>query len=179
MRLRVEIPYKMELGERNFCGGLAAASCAIALAACGSSHNPSGSTAASHSVALELASCMRSHGVPNFPGPGGGGGGIDLAGTGINPQSPAFKSAQRACRHLAPAGAGGVVATESQFLAAVRFAKCMRVHGFPDFPDPTHSDSPPGPILVGANGMFFRLKDVSFDPNSPTAKRAFAGCQGA
>jgi hypothetical protein len=166
-------------GERNFWAGLAAAGCALALAACGSSHNASGSSSASRSQALELASCMRSHGVPNFPDPGGGGGGIDLGGTGINPQSPAFKSAQQACRHLAPAQGGGVVATESQFLAAVKFAKCMRVHGFPDFPDPTRSDSPPGPILVGANGMFFRLKDVSFDPNSPPAKRAFGTCQGA
>jgi hypothetical protein len=70
------------------------------------------------------------------------------------------------------------VATESQFLAAVRFAKCMRVHGFPDFPDPTHFDSPPGPILVGANGMFFRIR-TSFNPNAPAAKRAFGECQGA
>jgi hypothetical protein len=52
------------------------------------------------------------------------------------------------------------------------------VHGFPDFPDPTHSDSPPGPILVGANGMFFRIR-TSFDPNAPAAKRAFGECQGA
>jgi hypothetical protein len=177
MRSRVELPHKMrELGKPNLWGSLAAVCCASALAACGSSHNPSSTAAAGHSRALELASCMRSHGVPSFPDPSGEGGGINLAGTGINPQSPAFKSAQRACRHLAPAAAGGVVATESQFLAAVRFAKCMRVHGFPDFPDPTHSDSPPGPILVGANGMFFRIRT---SPNLPAAKRAFGECQGA
>jgi hypothetical protein len=166
------------LGKRSIRGGLAAVGCALAVAACGSSQKSSSSTDASHSQELEFANCMRSHGVPSFPDPSTGGGGVNLAGTGISPQSPAFRSARLACAHLAPRGAGGIRSTEGQFLAAVRFAKCMRVHGFPDFPDPTHSDSPPGPILVAANDMFFRVT-TSFDPNTPAAKRAFAACQGA
>jgi hypothetical protein len=76
---------------------------------------------------------------------------------------------------LVPGGvAGGVKATESQFLAAVKFAKCMRVHGYPDFPDPTRSDSPPGPIPIVANGMFFRV--TSFDPTIPAVKRVLVTC---
>lgn len=121
---------------------------------------------------------MRVHGVPSFPDPSGGGGGINLAGTGINPQSPAFKSARTACARLAPGGvAGGVRATESQFLAALRFAECMRAHGFPGFPDPTRSDSPPGPILIVGPGLFFRVSP-SFDPDTPAVKRAVAACGG-
>jgi hypothetical protein len=130
------------------------------------------------SQALEFATCMRSHGVTSLPDPSGGGGGINLAGTGIIPQSPAFKSARRACAQLAPGGApGGVQATESQFLAALSFAECMRVHGFPNFPDPTRFDSPPGPILVVGHGLFFRVSP-SFDPNTPAVDRAVAACEG-
>ena len=47
---------------------------------------------------------MRSHGVPNFPDPSGGGG-FNLNGTGINPQSPSFESAQQRCFKLLPAAA--------------------------------------------------------------------------
>jgi hypothetical protein len=155
---------------------LAAVSCVVAVAACGSSHTPGTTTGArSESPALKFADCMRAHGVPSFPDPGGGGGGINFAGTGINPQSPAFKSARRACARLAPEGAGGVRATETQFLAALGFAKCMRVNGFPSFPDPTRVDSPPGPILIIANGLFFRVSP-NFDPNTPAVHRAIAAC---
>jgi hypothetical protein len=48
---------------------------------------------------LKWAQCMRGHGVPNFPDPTiiGGAVRIQLGATGLNPQSPAFKSAQQAC----------------------------------------------------------------------------------
>jgi hypothetical protein len=156
---------------------LATVSCAVAVSACGSSQTASKSTgSASHSRALQLANCMRAHGVPSFPDPPAGGGGVNLEGSGINPQSPAFQSARDACAKLAPGGGPGrVLATESQFLAALRFARCMRSHGFPEFPDPTRSDSPPGPILIVGPGLFYRVS-VSFDPNAPIAKRAFAAC---
>jgi hypothetical protein len=118
---------------------------------------------------------MRAHGVPSFPDPSGGGGGVNLAGTGINPESPAFKSARLACAKLAPGAAGGVRATGSQFLAAVTIAKCMRTEGFPDFPDPTRVDSPPDPILIVGPGLFFRVSAV-FNPNAPQPERAVTAC---
>jgi hypothetical protein len=46
---------------------------------------------------------MRSHGVPNFPDPQFGGGGvrIQIGGAGgIDPNAPAFKSAQQACQSI-------------------------------------------------------------------------------
>ena len=167
-----------ELGNRNVWGTLAAFSCAVALAACGSSHKPSGTTGSgTHSRALEFANCMRAHGVSNFPDPNPGGGGFDI-GQGINPQSPAFRSGRLACARLAPGGGGGGVrATASQFLAALRFAKCMRTHGFSHFPDPTRVDSPPGPILIVANGLFFRVS-TAFDPNTAAVKHAVGACGG-
>lgn len=53
----------------------AAVSCALAVAACGSS-GKSSSAGASGGPLLKLAECMRSHGVPNFPDPGANGGGL-------------------------------------------------------------------------------------------------------
>jgi hypothetical protein len=56
---------------------------------------------------LKFAECMRAHGVSNFPDPpaGSGGGPVKLN---INPQSPQFQSAQRACQKLLGTGSGGL-----------------------------------------------------------------------
>jgi hypothetical protein len=126
--------------------------------------------------ALKLADCMRANGVPSYPDPSGGGGGVNLAGTWIDPQSPAIKAARNACARFAPGAApGGVQATESQFLAALRFATCMRTNESPSFPDPTRVDSPSGPILIIGAGLFFRV-GPNFDPTAPAVKRAIAAC---
>ena len=61
-------------------------------------------------AALKFSACMRAHGVPNFPDPQTSGGGITLGfkrGSGIDPQSPQFKAAQRACQNEFPGPKGG------------------------------------------------------------------------
>jgi hypothetical protein len=62
--------------------------------------------------ALKFARCMRSHGV-NMPDPQAEGGGIKMSasgsshsGGGIDPKSPAFQSAQKACGRFMPGGKG-------------------------------------------------------------------------
>jgi hypothetical protein len=65
-------------------------------------HPSAAQTAKVKAQALAMARCMRSHGVPNFPDPQfqsgpGGGFGIRIGGAGINPNSPAFQAAQKAC----------------------------------------------------------------------------------
>jgi len=66
--------------------------------------------------ALKLSQCMRTHGVPNFPDPefshSGGGVGIRIGGeksgpSGIDPNSPQFQAAQKACQSIMPAPKGG------------------------------------------------------------------------
>jgi hypothetical protein len=56
---------------------------------------------------LALSACMRRNGVPNFPDPRSGSGGamvIRIApNSGIDPKSPQFQKAQRACQKLAGA----------------------------------------------------------------------------
>lgn len=57
---------------------------------------------------LKFVSCMRSHGVSNFPDPSASGTLLLQGGTnGVDPNSPQFKSAMQACRSLIPAGAVG------------------------------------------------------------------------
>jgi hypothetical protein len=96
------------------------------------------------------------------------------ASTGIDAQSPAFKTARETCSRLTPAGSGAPQTTESQFLAALRFAKCMRTHGLPEFPDP-RALIPPAPILVVGPGLFFH--SPNFDPNTPAVNQTEAACE--
>jgi hypothetical protein len=55
---------------------------------------------------LEFSRCMRSHGVPNYPDPPASRQGMTAhpKGAGINPASPQFLGAVRACRPVLPAG---------------------------------------------------------------------------
>jgi hypothetical protein len=59
---------------------------------------------------LRFAQCMRSHGVPKFPDPNfQSGDGVTLMfgkNSGINPNSPAFQAAQKACQDLIPGRPG-------------------------------------------------------------------------
>ena len=57
-------------------------------------------TAQGETQTLKVSECMRQHGVSGFPDPtfGGGGAQLQLSKTsGIDPQSPAFQAAQKAC----------------------------------------------------------------------------------
>ncbi len=71
--------------------------------------------------ALAFSACMRAHGVPSFPDPQfGSGGRVSISihqGSGIDPNSPQFQAAQKACQKDAPgspgAGPGGAGAKTS------------------------------------------------------------------
>jgi hypothetical protein len=153
----------------------------LCVAACGGSgagqSGGTGTTAGSGAnQGLKFAGCMRAHGVPNFPDPSAAGG-INIApGSGLNPQSPAFQAAQRACGRLLPAGGPGAhKVTRAQFVAALAFARCMRAHGLPHIPDPLASArSGSGPLLF-LRGMMF-APGPGLDPQSPTFARAASRC---
>lgn len=152
---------------------LAIVGCALALAACGSSGHKSNRADAG----IRVANCMRSHGVPNFPDPSHGGGGIQL-GPGINPQSPAFQAAQKICFKLLPGGGPGRgQASESQKLAMLKLSRCMRAHGVTSFPDPTNKPPSPGNgagLAFGAGGSFIAVPQSLMQ--SPGFKQAAATC---
>ncbi len=56
--------------------------------------------------ALKYSQCIRTHGVPSFPDPVAGNGGISLSlgKTGLSPNSPQLQAAQKACQSLLPGG---------------------------------------------------------------------------
>ena len=89
--------------------------------------------------AVRFADCMRSHGVPAFPDPTTAPRAFKTA---FNTRAPAFQSAATACRHLLPGGGQpnqSAAHSQAQIAAMLAFARCIRSHGFPNFPDPTSS----------------------------------------
>jgi hypothetical protein len=109
------------------------------------------SSGSAKGVASELAhsECMRSHGAPDFPDPGPIH--IDVrVHPDLDPGSPAFVAAQKACVSLEPGGTQGGTVSPQQQAAALAYSACMRAHGFPKFPDPVFSD---GGEHVTINGI--------------------------
>jgi hypothetical protein len=151
---------------------------ALALAACGSS-TQTGTGSGSGSVpGLRYAQCMRAHGVPNYPDPGGAASGPSFAGSGLDVGSPAFKAAQQACAKFAVGLPGAPNLSASRRRALVAFAKCMRANGVPSFPDPllTAPSAPSnGTSIIDLHGAIFELP-AGTDLQSPALKRAGAEC---
>ena len=118
---------------------------ALLAAACSGAH-PAGSTASPASGNVQqldvFAACMRGHGVLNFyftnSRPSNTSTALNVMGhyvTGVNPQTDQFVAAMKACKHLLPGG-GPPPITQRQIDSLVKFAACMRAHGYPDYPDP-------------------------------------------
>ena len=159
---------------------LAALGCVPAIAACGSSSKP-GQGAAAGGSGLAFASCMRSHGVPNFPDPSSGGGIKISSSSGINPFSPAFKAAQSQCAKLLPGGGPGAHGPPSEQAKQqmLTVSECMRAHGVSGFPDPTLSP-PANPaadsIAMGRGGVFLAVPRT-INTASPVFQTAAKACR--
>jgi hypothetical protein len=161
--------------------GLAAGACATAIAACGSSADHPSATATStrYGRALEFVKCMRTHGLSNFPDPRPGGGIQIPTGSGIDPFSPAFKTARSACARFLPGPLpGSQHPTAAEIAAARQTSECMRQHGVSEFPDPTLKP-PPNPaaysILQDRGGVILAVPST-IDPQSPAFVRAATAC---
>jgi hypothetical protein len=115
---------------------------AIFAAACGGS--PSGSTESAASN-LAYAQCMRAHGVRNFPDPTVTG---QFVLTRIDTHSARFQSALAACKATYAGGASGQ--NTSAPADGLKFARCMRVHGVPNFPDPSANGQNSASVSQGA-----------------------------
>jgi hypothetical protein len=123
--------------------------------------------------ALKLSECMRANGVPDFPDPNGQG---VIQGTGIDPQSPAFEKAQKACAMDLGSGRAPSPAQQAKAQAdALEFSQCMRSHGVADFPDPTFSSG--GGIRISIRVRRGSAGSSDLDPNSPIFQKAQKTCQ--
>ncbi len=142
----------------------ALAGVACLAAACSSPASPAGTSSANPGArALAYSKCMRSHGIPDYPDPkvssnGNGGTGVSM-GVGtrgdLNPSNPTFKAASRACRSLQPAGANPPPQTAQEIATDVKFAGCMRAHGYPGFPDPGSRGTFDLPATINQNSAQF------------------------
>jgi hypothetical protein len=113
--------------------------------------------------ALQYAACMRSHGVQDFPDPTVQNGSVGFsvtAGDGVDQNSPQYQSARQACSSLR--GGGTANSGSGNLAKELKFARCMRSHGVPDFPDPNK------------NGGFSGTSTVN--PSSPTFQKAQSTC---
>ena len=131
-------------------------------AGCGGGSSTTAARTTAHSGTLVYAECMHSHGVPNFPDPTSTGEIpkdklVPLVGT------PQFRTAQRACQHVMPAGGLGpqetVVPTRTRLADALAFARCLRARGFTSFPDPS-SQGELTPQMVTAAGIDLHQPDL-------------------
>jgi hypothetical protein len=105
--------------------------------------------------------CMRNHGVGNYPDPDSHN---ILKTQGIDKNSPTYQAAAHACLSLAPTPPPPAQQAQEQ-AQMLAFAKCMRSHGVPAFPDPQ----------VGNGGSGMQAGQI--DPNSPIVKAAIATCR--
>ena len=136
--------------------------------ACGGGSSPAAGGAGSPvQAALAYARCMRAHGVPDFPDPDSHGQ-FNVKGHSASSQETA---ANQVCHHLL--NVGGQVDQRQQALGPLlKYARCIRAHGLPNFPDP-HYDSggigTPSGIALGGRG--------ANSVNSPQFRSANQACR--
>ena len=157
----------------------AAVATALAITGCGHGGGPiasaqTGSQPGSGTVAF--ARCMRGHGVPQFPDPGGpapsgsSASSISIFGARLpattDIQAPSFRSALDTCMKRFLAAHPRPKMSAAQKAGFLRFSQCMRAHGVPDFPDPRFSAT--GSVGLGPG--------PGTDPNSPAFQHAQRVC---
>ena len=111
---------------------------------------------------------MRGHGVSDFPDPTtlpGGGFAFQMdagPGSDLNHNDPTFTAANQACRVLGPGGNRSTAPPSADIAAELSWARCLRSHGVPSFPDPN------------SQGAFDSSK---FDDTSPAFHTASKACK--
>jgi hypothetical protein len=120
---------------------------------------------------VKYAECMRSHGLSDFPDPvpsplGGFGFHYHATpGSELDPNSPRFQSATKACQKDVPPSLANLTPAEMA-ANALKWTDCMRSHGEPDFPDPN-----------GQGLIQITNQTGIMDANSPQFQRAEKACQ--
>jgi hypothetical protein len=103
--------------------------------------------------AVAFSRCMRSNGVLEFPDPDSSGKIPKVALETLGVSTSRFRSAQSACQHLLPSGSQPPSQAQIQQVKeqGLRFARCVRAHGVPSFPDPDSTGRIPDPASVGVD----------------------------
>jgi hypothetical protein len=132
------------------CGGSAPSRTASTTASRRTYGSSASSGSGSHltSPTQTFSKCMRADGVPNFPDLSSNGmriaaNGQTISINGVSINVPAFTAARQKCEKYMPHTGGTPTPAQSaqQQQQDLRFARCMRSHGIPNFPDPNTSSS--------------------------------------
>jgi hypothetical protein len=146
--------------RRTAAGIIATAALVLLAAACssgspssaGTGGSPDAAGSSSSPSAVAYSACMRSHGVPKFPDPGSSGVLPKTGAQQLGVSSSQLQVAQQTCQPLYPNNGGSFQQQTDQCIAAGdcpqalvqriltvqrNYARCMRSHGFPNWPDPT------------------------------------------
>jgi hypothetical protein len=152
------------------------AAAALLTAACSGSPSSTGSGSpnaggsANSPSAVAYSQCVRSHGVPAFPGPDSSGQIPKItAGQQVGVSDSRLTAAQGACQDLWPYQAPTQVQQRQQLTDDLKFAQCMRSHGVPNFPDPTNSG--------GHVEFVISVSRDGFNPHSPQILAKAHECQ--
>jgi hypothetical protein len=123
---------------------------------------------------LQLAQCMRAHGVPTFPDPSATEGtfGAMVSSAGIDLQSPTVQAALEACKQYTPTQNVTPAQSAAQNAQALQFTQCMRSHGVPNYPDPSANTG------TGTGAVHLNLDGTGIDMSSPTFQAAAKACGG-
>ena len=181
--------------RRGTAAIIAAAALAL-LAACGGSPSSAGSGGSSNAVsasspsAVAYSQCMRSHGVPDFPDPPSSGEVPKGSAQEFGVSSSQYQAAQTACQNLYPSTGGSIQQCEmtgdcpqalvQQALTVMRkYARCMRAHGVPNFPDPTIGSQGRPFFDVSSVGITLQYTHSSFfDAKDRECERLVGGSAG-
>jgi hypothetical protein len=117
--------------------------------------------------ALSFAHCMRSHGVPSFPDPGPDGNFPSFS-AGVSKQISS--TANDECEHLLSSGGTATPQQRQQKVVfGVQVAACVRAHGYPDFPDPTHLGRQTLPPSIDTSSLQFQAVETTCEKHARKA----------
>jgi hypothetical protein len=116
---------------------------------------------------------MRANGVPNFPDLRSNGiriqsaTGPTISVNGVSVNAPAFLTARQTCERYMPHAQASHAQSAHQTQRGLQFARCMRSHDVPNFPDPNVVSSHDGNQEVYLPGV---------NPQSPAFQTAAKAC---
>jgi hypothetical protein len=140
----------------------------LLLTACGSSATPGSAPPTRQNAALAFSRCMRSHGVPSFPDPTAQG---DFPPFRADVSKPISAAADHACRRLLSKGSstGTPQQRQQKFAFALKVAQCVRVHGFPGFPDPSPAHGTRVPPDIDVQSPQFQALETACEQHARQA----------
>lgn len=165
----------MNNGRRRALAAAVLSGVVLLAGACGGGSHPATANTGSNQLTARsvdvYAQCIRSHGMPGFyfhrtapastANPT-----LNLGGwMAPDPGSAQFQAAMKACQRLFPGGSPQPI-TQSQRDAMLKFAACIRAHGYPGYPDPQ----------FGSGGGVIRPQPTGIDMNSSQFQAATTTC---